>query len=154
MKTRRAVILALSLVVSVLAAPTGGQPSADWIKRTKDRIAQLLGPKHDKSPPPANVPNPFRQPGRLDSTNAEPVDAHPERGDADVLDHLVALIKVNGRVTLAGVPQVLINQLLYKEGDLVAVRSGDNPVYLRVVSISPTTVTLGMNKVEQTVRIK
>ncbi|HVU18741.1 MAG TPA: hypothetical protein VHD32_17690 [Candidatus Didemnitutus sp.] len=151
MNARRLILFALAVAGPALAAPSGGQPSADWIKRTKDRITILLGPQHDKTPMPANVPNPFRQPGRMDVTQTE---SRPEHGDADSLDHLVSLLKINGLVTIGGVPQVLINQLLYKEGDLVAVRIGDNPIYLRVVKISPTELTLELNKVEQTIRLK
>lgn len=152
MNLRRLILAFLVLGLSAMAAPNGGMPSADWIKRTKDRIALLLGPQHDRTPVPTNVPNPFRQPGRLDVTAQ--TDIHAERSDADNLDHLISLLKINGLVTIGGVPQVLINQLLYKEGDLVAVRVSDNPIYLRVVRISPTELTLELNKVEQTVRLK
>lgn len=142
----------LALAASLTAAPPSAQPSADWIKRTKDRIDILLGPKHDTSAQPANTPNPFRLPGQSDSIHLN--EPSPQATDAETLARLVATLKINGLVQIAGVPQVIINQLSYKEGDLVAVREGDKATYLRVIRVTPTGLTLELNKVEQTIHLK
>jgi hypothetical protein len=153
--TRHLLVLAgLALAVAGASAAPTAQPSAEWIKRTKERIESLLGPKRDTTPVPAGIPNPFRPPG-----NPEP--AHPvgplvpvEVTDTEMLARLAATLKINGLVELGGTQQVIINQLSYKEGDLVAVRAGEEATYLRVVRITSNSLTLELNKAEQTIRLK
>jgi hypothetical protein len=154
---RRILLLSGLAMAAVLAsgAPTA-QPSAEWIKRTKERIDLLLGPKHDTSPLRAGTPNPFRPPGKADPEPARPSDptATTKISDNEALARLVATLKINGLVQIGGVPQVIINQLSYKEGDLVAVRAGEQATYLRVIRITTAGLTLEMGKVEQTILLK
>jgi hypothetical protein len=147
-------VAGLAMALASARGASTAQPSAEWIKRTKERIETLLGPKHDATPIPAVLANPFLPPGKT----PEPAHQsdHPVAlvSDAENLNRLAATLKINGVVQIGGVPQVIINQLSYKEGDLVAVRSGDQATYLRVVRITANTFTLELNKVEKTIRLK
>jgi len=148
----------LAATASLWAAPpTGGQPSADWIKRTKDRIEQLLGPQRNRAPlAPAEAANPFRMPGKTapdtPQTGGEAVP--PKYTDSDILARLVATLKISGLINVGGTPQVIINQLSYKEGDLVAVREGEQVTYLRLTHIAPGGATLELNDAQTVVRLK
>ena len=150
----RLLVLALALAaLSAGAAPPPGMPASDWIKRTRERIARLLGPQHDKSPAPDHVANPFREPGRVEVEQPAKTGVAPASDD-EMLARLAAMLKVSGLVRVGDVPQVIINQLLYKEGDLVAVRSAGDVTYLRVGRISSSELVLELNKATRTVHLK
>lgn len=150
---RRTALVLLLSALGVIGRAAGVQPSAEWIRRTKERIDVILGPHRAPAAPAADLPNPFRPAGKAEAETPR-ASTPVQLSDLDLLAGLVATLKVNGFVQIGGIPQVIINQLAYKEGDLVAARSGEDVTYLRVKRLSPTGVTLELNKVEQTIRFK
>jgi len=155
MSKRLFLLVPLILAAALRAAPPAGQPSAEWIKRTKERIDFLLGSRRNSPPPPADAANPFRLPGKAgpDATQT-PGEQTVVYSESDNLARLAASLKISGLINVGGTPQVIINQLAYKEGDLVAVREGEQVTYLRLAHITSGSAMLELGKAQTVVRIK
>lgn len=168
--TRRLVLraAALGLIAGscLTAADPLSAPGSAEIKRitdrynlTRSRINSLLEMRLHPAPLPANPPNPFYQAvEEMTPLPKDPIEAPlPETGnldDVDVLRKYATTLKVSGVITLNGVLHVSVNNTAAKVGDVITVGSKDHPTYLKVVAISLSEFTLGLNDATLVVPIK
>lgn len=73
-------------------------------------------------------------------------------GDLALLKQAAATLKVAGTIQLGGVAHLIINQVPYKEGDVISARVKGEPAYLRVKNISRYSYTLSLNEAELSVK--
>lgn len=175
MKTFRPLPLIFVLLAGLLATVAGRAAPAkpdsataaalkkitDRYALTKARIATLLEQRTNPTPLPASLPNPFYHSPDIPvvETAATPtpdvvVPTGPDSSDADTLARFAATMKIGGLVNRNGLPHLMINSTLCKAGDVIPAGSRDNKVYIQVVRITPDDVVLGLNQVEQTVKLR
>jgi hypothetical protein len=164
---RRSIWLAsllLCLLSSVLCPlQLSGQTSAASaaeIKRISDRYAltraridALLEMRLKPVPLPANPPNPFYQApvevlGQETTPAPDPEVIVPEAADISDIDTLrkySTTLKVGGVITRNGVLHLTINNTTCKVGDIITVGAKDRPVYLKLLALSVSDFTLGLN---------
>ncbi len=140
-------------------APATPPPLSPRFQQVRDRIEVLFG--HRNAPPPPADPrrNPFRPPGAA-PVAAAPVGAPAENGppptaaavDLALLKQTAATLKVGGTIEIGGRPHLIINQVPYKEGDMINTRAKGQPVFLRVKHISRYSYTLSLNAAELSVK--
>lgn len=145
-------------------AQLGGSSAAE-IKRiteryalTRTRIATLLDRRLNPVALPANPPNPFyQQPTELLNEPAREAEVVPETADISDIDTLrkyAPTLRVAGIITHNGLPHLVINNLACKAGDIITVGTRDQPIYLKLLDLSATEFTLGLNEATLTVPVK
>ena len=149
---------------SVLAAQTGANSAeikriTDRYTLTRTRIGALLDMRLKPVPLPANPPNPFYQ-------SSAAMDATPERGrepevpaaadesDIDTIRKFAPTLKIGGIITRNDVLHLTINNLTCKVGDIITVGNRDHPIYLKLVELTPSEFTLGLNDTTLVVPLK
>ena len=159
---RRLLLLSISLLLAVASVRSQtSAASAAEIKRISDRYAltrtridALLEMRLKPVPLPANPPNPFYQTpveviGQETTPVTDPAEALvPEAADISDIDTLrkySTTLKVGGVITRNGVLHLTINNTTCKVGDIVSVGPKDRPVYLKLLSLSMSDFTLGLN---------
>lgn len=160
--TLRLTFLSAGLLLTV--APVCGQtPGANTaeIKRitdrytlTHDRIRALLDMRLHPVALPANPPNPFYQTpavviGEETTPGQDPAEVLvPEAADISDIDTLrkySTTLKVGGVITRNGVLHLTLNNTTCKVGDIITVGHKDRPVYLKLLSLSASEFTIGLN---------
>lgn len=131
--------------------------TAERYALTNLRITELLAERLNPTPLAASLPNPFYiapapPPEPTPVEDAVPVAA--DSSDVDTLARYAAALKISGGIVLKGRPHLTINQVLYKTGDFIPVGRKERALYLQVLSITPDEVTLGLNQVQQVIRLK
>ncbi len=139
----------------------------DPFDQVRMRIDQILKARVNPESLPAVLPNPFTLPNTTtalliedDLAPAAPqtpaaAPAGPEPGsDLETLVNFSATLKLGGTVSLNGQTSQYINQLLYKEGDVILMEKRDPKSAVKVVRIVPGALTLGFNEAQHTVRLK
>jgi len=161
-QTRRLLFLSTGLLLA--AASAYGQASgasAAEIKRISDRYAltraridALLEMRLKPVPIPANPPNPFYQaPVEVSGQETTPVTDPaevlvPEAADISDIDTLrkySTTLKVGGVITRSGVLHLTLNNTTCKVGDIITVGHKDRPVYLKLLDLTLSDFTLGLN---------
>ena len=167
MKPTRHRFVTLCVAIILIAAPIlrAADPvsaaSAAEIKRISDRYAltrtridALLEMRLKPVPLPANPANPFYQapvevPGQETTPVPDPAEILvPEAADISDIDTLrkySPALKVGGVITRNGVLHLTLNNTTCKVGDIITVGSKDRPVYLKLLSLSVSEFTLGLN---------
>lgn len=141
---------------------------ADRSKLTKTRISALLRDRLNPVPLAPNSPNPFQIGGggtatltapaateQIATVETEPVipDAEPNP-DVATLAHFVAELKISGHFVIGGVSRLTINQVLYKEGDLIRQGTPEAPYYIKIEKITDDELTLSLNDTVQKLKFK
>lgn len=135
---------------------------ADRYALTKARITSLLEPRMNPVPLPATLPNPFFLPSDLPPADDGPgseadntiLPTGPDESDAGTLAKFAANLKVSGLTILNGVSHLTLNQTLCKVGDIIPLESKGRTVYIQILEITPTELTLGLNEEKQRIRLK
>ena len=150
------------------AAKPGEAPKVtDPFEPTRLKIDQLLKSRLNPEPLPATLPNPFTLPNvaptalsddgevTVSAGQPAPVAAGLEPGsDADLLAQFAATLKISGMVERNGQRNFIINQLYYKEGDVILMNKKDPKSAVKIVHVAPGELILGYNDVTQTIRLK
>ncbi len=157
--------------VALMPAP----PLSPRFQQVRDRIEALLGHRSETPPKFDSRKSPFRPasggPAALASTattgGASPLSpttsngpveapassANPAAtGDLQLLQLATANLKVAGTIQINNVAHLVINQVPYKEGDVIIARAKGNAIYLRVKNISRYSYTLSLNETELSVK--
>lgn len=158
---RRALFLGSALLLAVVARLFADVPNPAEVKRiadryalTKARISALLDQRQNPTPLPANPPNPFYQTPKeaagdpaagRESPDTPPVPEAADLSDIDTLRKYAAILKIGGVITRNGVLHLTINNTASRVGDAITVGNKDRPVYLRIVNLTTTELTLGLN---------
>lgn len=127
---------------------------------TKIRIDTLIGPRLNPPPLADSLPNPFYTAPALPPTENTPPPVEdigptaPDSSDADTLASYAASLKISGGMEINGQALLTINSALYKVGDVIPVKWKSRQVYLQVLRITPTELTLGLNEVQLVVPLK
>ena len=138
-------------------------PLSPRFQQVRDRIAALLGHRNDAPPVADPRKNPFRPAG---AAPAEPVKGRPPGApavnaapkpvtsgtDYQMLQAAATTLKVSGTIQINGLGHLIINQVPYKEGDILKARVNGNPVFVRVKHISRYSYTLSLNNAELSVK--
>jgi hypothetical protein len=159
---RRLLLLSVGLLLA--AVSVHGQATAAGaaeIKRISDRYAltraridALLDMRLKPVALPANPPNPFYQaPVEVIGQETTPATDHaevavPEAADISDIDTLrkySTTLKVGGVITRNNTLYLTLNNTTCKVGDIITVGSKDRPVYLKLLSLSVSEFTLGLN---------
>ena len=156
-------LLLLSAGLLLAAGSVHGQASAASaaeIKRISDRYAltraridALLDMRLKPVPLPANPPNPFYQTpveviGQETAPAPEAEVIVPEAADISDIDTLrkySTTLKVGGVITRNGVLHLTLNNTTCKVGDIITVGSKDRPLYLKLLNLTVSDFTLGLN---------
>jgi hypothetical protein len=149
-----------------LTAKTSATPTPTLTPRfqqVRDRVTALLGHRNEAPPVADPRKNPFRPAG---AAPAEPAQARPagtpvvkappkavtSGTDYQMLQAAAATLKVAGTIQINGLGHLIINQVPYKEGDVLKARVNGNPVFVRVKHISRYSYTLALNNAELSVK--
>ena len=157
-------LLFLASGLLLVVAPVCGQTSAAGaaeIKRitdryalTRTRISALLDLRMHPVPLPVNPPNPFYQApvvviGEETAPVPDPAEVLvPEAADVSDIDTIrkySTTLRIGGVITRNGVLHLTINNTTCKVGDIITVGHKDRPVYLKLLSLSRSEFTLGLN---------
>jgi hypothetical protein len=149
-------------------------PLSPQFQRVRDHIKALYGIRDE--PRPASDPrkNPFRPPvtASIETAPTPPRDAAsaamlpggPVPAPADttapsvnsnltLLKQAVAQLKINGTVEREGRMHLQVNQVLYREGDVIKVTVQGQTLLLRISKMTRTSLTLMLNDAEMTLKI-
>ncbi len=151
MNSRRFILLS---TLGLVPLATFAQPSPlERTHQARINIEALLGPRRNPPPAPADPANPFAVPGAV---TVEPTPGNPAPVSTTSTDQetLTRTLKLGGTAMLSGRLQLLVNQLAYKEGDLIAVRDGDQVLRVRLVRIAPPSAVFELNGNEVILRIR
>jgi hypothetical protein len=154
------------------AAKPGAKPGetpkiTDPFEPTRLKIDQLLKARINPEPLPATLPNPFTLPNVAPTTLADDGEVtvaagqptavaagHEPGSDADLLAQFAATLKISGMVERNGQRNFIINQLYYKEGDVILMDKKDPKSAVKIVHVAPGELILGYNDIVQTIRLK
>jgi hypothetical protein len=132
-------------------------------QQVRDRISALLGHRNDAPPVADPRKNPFRPAGAAPAAPVKgrptgtpvvnpPVKAVTSGTDYQMLQAAAATLKVSGTIQINGLGHLIINQVPYKEGDVLKARVNGNSVFVRVKHISRYSYTLALNNAELSVK--
>lgn len=164
-----AVLLSSVLCPLQLSAQATGASAAE-IKRitdryalTRARIGALLDMRLKPVPLPANPPNPFYQAPAVviageTAPVADPVEvlvpAAADESDIDTLRRFATTLRVGGVITRNDVLHLTINNATCKAGDIITVGPKDRPVYLKLLELTLSEYTIGLNDAKLVVPIR
>lgn len=175
--TRRSIwatsILLCFLTSFLCPLPLPGQVSAtsaaeikritDRYELTRARISALLDMRLKPVPLPANPPNPFYQ-APVEVIGQETSPAHdpaevlvPEAADISDIDTLrkyATTLRIGGVITRNDTLHLAINNTTCRVGDIITVGSKDRPLYLKLLELSLSEFTIGLNEAKLTVPIR
>ena len=136
-------------------------PLSPRFQQVRDRIDALLRHRNGSPEPIDPRTNPFRPAGAAPVVTAAAIDRGADRlppapvvspSDLTLLQQAAAVLKVAGTIQINGLSHLVINQVPYKEGDVINTRVKGQPVFLRVKNISRYSYTLSLNAAELSIR--
>lgn len=65
-----------------------------------------------------------------------------------------AMLRISGTVRIEDQTHLIINQAPYKEGDIFNLKTKEVNAKLRIISIAPGELTLGLNAATQVIKFK
>lgn len=149
------VLLALAAPASLPAAtPVIG---SQLFQETNARIEDLYQHRNNPPKPPSLLDDPFHVSDAPAASNPNitgnntPVFT-PGASDEVVLRQAASTLVFGGLLQVGDVQVLVINKGNYKEGGILSVRLQGTRVYLRIVSITANSVTLGLNEARLTLR--
>ena len=147
-------LLALAATASLRAAtPVIG---AQLFQETNARIEDLFQYRINPPKPPASTDNPFKvgdAPLIATSNPGDPAATLPLGGsDEAILRQAAGTLVFGGLLQIGDVQVLVINKGSYKEGGILSVRVQGTLVYLRLITITANSVTLGLNEARLTLR--
>ena len=74
--------------------------------------------------------------------------------DIDTLRKYSTTLKIGGIITRNGVPHLTVNNTASKVGDIITVGTKDQPIYLKMLSLTPAEFTLGLNEASLSVSLR
>ena len=157
MRRRCSMTLCLALLVTVSLPAATPVIGTQLFQETDARIEDLFQYRINPPRPPTAPDNPFRVGDAVfaatadAATNAPPVPA-PGTSDEAVLRQAANTLVFGGLLQVGDVQVLVINKASYKQGGILGVRVQGNLVYLRLVSITANSVTLGLNEARLTLR--
>ena len=126
---------------------------AQLFQDTDAHIEDLFQLRNNPPKPPAPIDDPFRI-GDSPLASDLGVDAGPGvtpvTTDESQLRTAASTLVFGGILQIGDVQVLVINKASYKEGGILSVRLMGTPVYLRIVTITPNSVTLGLNEARLT----
>lgn len=159
----------LSPAIALLAAALAGGSAlraappvigSQLFQETNARIEELF--RHRNHPPklPGPEGNPFRTvdpsaplpaAGGPATNASNPIDSAPrETVDEALLRQAYASLTFGGLLEVGDRQLVMINKATYKEGGLISVRVQNSMVYLRIVTLTKDSITLGLGEARLT----
>lgn len=162
MKTPAQLLLGSLLLAGSVGPLPAATPviGAQLFQETNARIDELFHDRDHPPKPPGPLDNPFRtldtplppKPGTTLPTNPDAVTAPVlnETPDEALLRIAYASLSFGGLIEVGDRQMVVINKATYKEGGLLTVRVQGAAVYLRIVSLSHDSITLGLNEARLT----
>jgi hypothetical protein len=137
---------------------------ADRYALTKARISAMLDQRLRPIPLPANPPNPFYQPPKeVAGTPLTPGGESPDTAlipeaadlsDIDTLRKYAPTLKIGGVLNRNGALYLTLNNTTCKVGDIITVGKRDHPIYLKMLSLSASEFSLGLNDAVLSVPLK
>jgi len=153
MKTSGQIILCTLLLGGSATALRSATPviGSQLFAETDARIEDLFHYRNNPPKPPGPMDDPFRVGEaplasnlNLNGTGTGPLP--PDASDDAILHQAAAGLVFGGIIEVNNAQVLVINKAPYKEGGILAVRLSGNPVYLRIVKVTPNSVTLGLNE--------
>jgi hypothetical protein len=151
------------LLVSSAAAARAATPviGAQLFQETNDRIEDLYGKRNAPPKPLTSQDNPFRP---LDdplaaATVSAPAVVAPaapeiakvsESSDEALLRQAYTGLTFGGVLQVGGRTVVVINKTNYREGGLLTIHLQGASIYLRIIALTPDSITLGLNEARLT----
>ena len=148
-----ALLLALAATASLPAAtPVIG---AQLFQDTDARIENLFQHRNNPPKPPGPLDDPFHLgdaplASNLNLSTEQPAGPAPGTTDESLLRQAAGTLVFGGLLQIGDVQVLVINKASYKEGGILSVRLQGTPVYLRILSVTSSTVTLGLNEARLT----
>ena len=133
-------------------------PLSPRFQQVRSRIGALFQHRGETTRATDPRKSPFRPAGAapVATVKAGPVGdlAPPTASAADLqlLKQAAVALKVAGTIQINGVAHLIINQVPYKEGEVINLRSKDQPAFVRVKHISRYSYTLALNAAELSVK--
>ncbi len=133
-------------------------PLSPRFQQVRDRIDVLFQHRGEAPLAPDPRQSPFRPAGApsVAAPKVGPAANFPpstaSAADLQLLQQAAVALKVAGTIQINGVAHLIINQVPYKESDVINVRMKGQPVFLRVKHISRYSYTLSLNAAELSVK--
>lgn len=152
--TPRWVLYPLLLSAGAAALPAATPViGTQLFQETNARIEDLYQHRDHPPKPLGPVDNLFRIPETALVANAGPGDSKgpplpevtPPSSDEAMLRRAVSTMAFGGFLQIGDREVVVINKQSYREGGILTLRVDGAPVYLRIVSITGNSITLGLN---------
>ena len=161
MKRSRAHWLFFLISAGAAAIPLPAAPpaiGAQFFQETNVRIEDLFQHRNAPPKPPGPLDSPFRigdapLASSLDLMGGRATPMGPAelaRADEILLRQAAGGLTFGGLLQIGAVQVLVINKTSYKVGGILTVRLQGTLVYLRIVSITSNTVTLGLNEARLT----
>jgi hypothetical protein len=136
----------------------GAPPLSPRFQQVRNRIDALFQHRGEAPVAPDPRKSPFRPAGAAPVAavkagrvaNLPPPTA--SAADLQLLKQAAATLKVAGTIQINSVAHLIINQVPYKEGDVINLRAKGQPVFVRVKHISRYSYTLALNAAELSVK--
>jgi hypothetical protein len=140
-------LLAGAMLPARAATPVIG---SQLFAETDARIDDLFHYRTNPPKPPGPMDDPFRVgdaplASNLNLTGTGTGPLPPGASDDAILRQAAGSLVFGGILQVGEVQVLVINKASYKEGGILSVRVQGNPVYLRILSITGNSVTLGLN---------
>ncbi|MEO6875287.1 MAG: hypothetical protein ABI222_10755 [Opitutaceae bacterium] len=124
-------------------------------QETNARIDDLFQHRNNPPKPPAPLDDPFRignapLASAMNLSGAPGVPAPLGVSDEAVLRRAAGVLTFGGILRIGDTEVLVINKASYKQGGILSVRLQGSPVYLRIISITGDSVTLGLNEARLT----
>lgn len=125
-------------------------------EQVRGKITALFEQRDNPMPPLEETLNPFFRTFAIiaaptdEEAPIEPV-GPPKSPDELLLDEIKAKLRVSGTVTIDGRALVMINQLPFLAGSMIAVEVGDTTRFVRVEHIGRGEVTLSLGTAQVTI---
>ncbi|HKB56726.1 MAG TPA: hypothetical protein VKC51_03975 [Lacunisphaera sp.] len=158
--------------LSAADALPAGAAAPGKASRITDRIDALFRQRLRPVPLPVDLPNPFlvvssatsrrpddAGPGGNEATvvatnRAKSADEVQPGTDAETLARYAAKLKIGGTIVVSGVTQLVVNQSPYKEGDYIFLDSKEALMYVQIIRLTSSELTLGFKEAKQVIRLK
>lgn len=124
-------------------------------QETNARIEDLFQHRNNPPKPPGPLDDPFRigdapLASNLNLTGDSTGPGSPGTSDETLLRQAARSLTFGGLLQIGDLQVLVINKASYKEGGILSVRLQGTLVYLRIVSITSNSVTLGLNEARLT----
>ena len=148
-------LLGLGLAAAISSQAATPVIGSQLFQETDARIQDLYQQRNSPPKPPGPLDDPFRVgdaplASNLNLSGNSSTTAEPATTDESLLRQAASTLVFGGILQVGDIQVLVINKASYKEGGILSVRLQGDPIYLRILTITGNSVTLGLNEARLT----